>query len=194
MEHLQLALDFRHIGEERQRLFHYHVEHLGNIFPLVMNIKGLPVVARFLAHFAGNIDIRQKMHLNLDDAVAFAGLAPAALHVEAETAGLVTAHPGFRSLAEQFAHRVEQPGVGGRIRSRRATDRRLVDVDDLVDIFRATDLPMLSRTGTGSVNFLRQRLIQNFVDQGTFAGTGHSGHRREQAQRKLHIDIRQIVL
>jgi len=34
MEHLQLAPDFRRIGEERQRLFHYHVEHLGNIFPL----------------------------------------------------------------------------------------------------------------------------------------------------------------
>src|SRR3546814_2166389 len=79
------------------------------------------------------------MHLDLDQAVAFAGLAAAALDVEAEAAGLIATRARFRHAGEQFADRREQLRVGCGVRTRRPADRRLVDVDDLVELVNAVD-------------------------------------------------------
>jgi hypothetical protein len=79
------------------------------------------------------------VHLDLDDAVALAGLAAAALDVEREAARLVAARLGLRQAGEPVADRREGAGVGRRVRARRAADRRLVDVDDLVEMFEALD-------------------------------------------------------
>jgi hypothetical protein len=79
------------------------------------------------------------VHLDLDDAVALAGLAAAALDVEREAAGLVAARLGFGQAGEPVADRREGAGIGRRVRARRAADRRLVDVDDLVDMLEALD-------------------------------------------------------
>src|SRR3712207_7754737 len=54
----------------------------------------------------------------------------------------------FRSLlrlGEQLADLVEQPDVGGRVRPRRAADRRLVDGDDLVELLEAPHAAMRAR-------------------------------------------------
>ena len=158
-----------------------------------MHIQRFPVVPGAFADLAGHIHIRQKMHLYLDNAITPAGFATAALDIEAEPTGFVAAQLRLRRLAEQFAHRIEQAGVGRRIGARRATDRRLVDIDDLVDILRAANLPVRSRSGPSAVNLLRQRFIKNFIDQRALAGTGNPGHRRKHAQRKPHIDAGQIV-
>ena len=193
MQHLQFALQFRQVGKELQRFVHHHIKHLSNVFPLVMHIQRFPVVTGAFADFAGHIHIRQKVHFDLDNAITTAGLAATAFDIEAEPTGLVAAQLGLRRLAEQFAHRVKQAGVGRRIGPRRATDRRLVDVDDLVDILRAANFPVRSRSGPSAVNLLRQRFIKNFIDQRALAGTGNPGHRRKHAQRKPHIDAGQIV-
>ena len=55
--------------------------------PLVADLQRLAVVALALADVAGDVDVGQEVHLDLDDAVALAGLAAAALDVEAEAAG-----------------------------------------------------------------------------------------------------------
>ena len=49
------------------------------------------VVALATAHVARHINVRQEMHLDLDDAVALAGFATATFHVEAEAAGHIAA-------------------------------------------------------------------------------------------------------
>jgi hypothetical protein len=49
------------------------------------------------------------VHLDLDDAVALAGLAAAALDVEGEAAGLVAARLGFRQPANQSRIGVKAP-------------------------------------------------------------------------------------
>ena len=79
------------------------------------------------------------MHLDLQHAVALARLAAAALDVEGETARLVAARAAFRQFGEPVADRREQIGVGGRVGARRAADRRLVDVDDLVEQLQPLD-------------------------------------------------------
>src|SRR3954453_17555962 len=74
------------------------------------------------------------MHLDLDLAVAAADLTAPALDVEREAPGLVAAHPRLLCLGEQVADDVEQPRVGRRVRPRGAPDRRLVDLNALVEL------------------------------------------------------------
>src|SRR5690606_7069248 len=113
--------------------------HFVDVPAAIADLQRLAVVAPALAHIAGHIDIGQEVHLHADDAIALAGLAASTLHVEAEAARAIAAGAGLGHLREQLAQRREEPGVGGRIRARRAADGTLVDVDDAVDVFQALD-------------------------------------------------------
>jgi hypothetical protein len=53
---------------------------------LELDVQRLAIVAFAVAGVAGDIDIGQEVHLDLDDAIALAGLAAAALDVEREAA------------------------------------------------------------------------------------------------------------
>src|SRR5690606_31001244 len=83
--------DTRHRLEEIGGLVDRHVENVGDGFLLEGDFQRLAVVALALAGVAGDIDVGQEVHLDLDDAVALTGLAAAALDVEREAAGLVAA-------------------------------------------------------------------------------------------------------
>ena len=77
------------------RLFHRHVEHVGDRLVPVTHLQRLAVVAFALADVAGDIDVGQKVHLDLDDAVALAGFAAAALDVEREPPRQIAARLGL---------------------------------------------------------------------------------------------------
>src|SRR6185312_8288867 len=98
-----------------------------------------------LADVAGDVNVGQEVHLDLDDAVALAGLAAPALDVEGEAPGLVAARLALGQAREPFAYGRKRTRVGRRVRARRAPDRQLVDVDDLVDVF--DDLDAVVRGG-----------------------------------------------
>ena len=53
---------------------------------------------------------------------------------------------------------------------------------------------MLAGLFHGAIELLRQRAIQNVVDQRGFAGAGDAGDDGEQAERKRDVDILQIVV
>jgi hypothetical protein len=53
--------------------------------------------------------------------------------------GAVAALARHGHLGHQLADRREQAGVGGRVAARRAADRRLVDVDHLVEMLEPVD-------------------------------------------------------
>src|SRR5260370_34634753 len=91
-------------------------------------------VPRSVTDLARNVHVGQEVHLDLDDPVALARLAPPALHVEAESARLVATHLRFGQAREQLAHVCEHPRVSRWVRSRRSPDPRLVTVDPLVEI------------------------------------------------------------
>jgi hypothetical protein len=117
------------------------------------------------------------------------------MHVEAEPARLVAANLGVGRLREEAANLVEHLDVGGRIRSGRAADGRLVDVDDLVKVLRADDLAV--RAGIdffGTVQVAGELLVENVVDQGAFAATGHTGHANEPTQRQRRVNVLEIVV
>ena len=145
VQRLELGEDPRLVLEELERLGHGEVQHVGDVLPLEADLERLAVVAAPVAHVARHVDVGQEVHLDLHQAVALAGLAAAALHVEGEAAGAVAAHLRLRQLGEQVADRREEPGVGGGVGARRAADRALVDVDDLVHELEPFDPVVIAR-------------------------------------------------
>ena len=169
------------------------IEHLGDRLAAVLHVERLAVVAAALALLAGHEDVGQEVHLDGDDAVALAGLAAPALDVEREAAGPVAAGLGLGHHGEQIADEREEPGVGGRIRARRAADRRLIDLDDLVDLVHALDHLVRAGLVGGPVDLLGQRLVEDVVDERALARPAHAGDGDEQAERNPHVDVLEVV-
>ena len=122
-----MAGDRRDAGEQPQGLLDRHVEHISDGVALVVDLEGLAVVALALADLAGDVDVGQELHVDLDRAVAGAGLAAAAADVEGEPARQVAAHLGLVGGREEPPDVVEHAGVGGRVGpgcGRSATGRR----------------------------------------------------------------------
>ncbi len=194
MQRLQAALDLGDVLEELERVLDRHLEHVRDRLALEAHLERLAVVALAVALLAGHVDVGQEVHLDLDLAVAAADLAAAALHVEAEAAGLVAARPRLLGAAEQVPDLVEHARVRGRVRARRAPDRRLVDVDDLVDLIEAPHAPVRARAQLGPVQAVGHRAVEHLVDQRGLARAGHTGHAGEHAERDLRVDRLEVVL
>ena len=133
------------------------------------------------------------MHLDLDDAVALAGLAAAALDVEGEAPGLVAARLGFGQAGEPFADRREGAGIGRGVGTGRAADRRLVDVDDLVDMLEALDAVVRRGAFAGAIQLARNGPVERVDQKRRLAAAGDSRHAGEQAQRDFGRDVLQII-
>ena len=171
-----------------------HLEHFGDVLALVVHAQRVAVVALAVAHLAVDVHVGQEVHLDLDRAVARARLAAPALDVEAEPAGLVPAHLRLARLAEERADAVEDARVGRRVRARRAADRRLVDVHDLVEVVETRHPSVLAGDPTRTVQLGREHFVEDAVDQRRLARAAHPGDGGEHAERELGGDVLQIVL
>ena len=193
-ERLQLALDARDVLEEVQGVLDGHVEHLGDVLAAVGHLQRLAVVALAVADLAGHVDVGEEVHLDLDLAVALAGLAAAAAHVEGEAPRRVAAGLGLGRAGEQRADVVPQSDVGGRVRARGAPDGALVDVDDLVQLLQARDLAVGPGAAMGVVQPVGERRRQRVGDKGALAGAGDARDHGERADGHLQRDVLQVVL
>src|SRR3546814_4717199 len=88
LQGLQLVADRGHRLEELDALVDRQVENVGDRLVLDGDLQGLAVVALALADVALHVDVGQEVHLDLDDAVALAGLAAPALRSEEHTSEL----------------------------------------------------------------------------------------------------------
>ena len=176
------------------RLLDGHVQHVGDRPALEAHLERLAVVALAVALLAGHVHVGQEVHLDLDLAVAAADLAAAALDVEREPPRLVAPRARLLGARVELADVVEQPDVGGRVGARRPADRRLVDVDDLVDLVEAADAPVRAGALLGPVQPVGHRLVEHLVHQRRLARPGDPGDRAQHAQRHLHVDVAQVVL
>ena len=133
------------------------------------------------------------MHLDLDDAVSVASLATPTLDVEAEAPVAVAAHAGVRRVGKHRADEVEKSAIRRGVRSRRAPDGALVDIDHLVQRFDSVDAVVVAGPGMRAVEVAQKRLLDNLVDEARFSAAGNARHADELAQRNLHVDILEVV-
>ena len=176
----------RHRAEKLRRLLHRHLQHFVDVFALVLDLQRFAVVALPVAHIAGHVDVRQKMHFHLEHAVALAGFAAPAFDIERKASRAIAAFARRRHAGEQVADRGEEPGVGRRIGARRAPDRALIDVHHLVEKLQPVDRFVRRRFGRAAVQMLRGGVVQRVVDQRRFARAGDAGHADEQPDRQAH--------
>src|SRR5690606_35106168 len=113
-------------------------------------------------------------------------LAAPALDVEREAAGLVAALARLGGAGEEVADLGEDARVGGGVRARRAADRALVDLDDLVDVLDAGDAAVRARRRLGAVQGLGQRGPEDRVHERRLARAGGARHAGEGAERYGH--------
>src|SRR4051812_43305261 len=97
------------------------------------------VVALAAAQLALHVNVGKKIHLDASLAFASAGFAASSGHVEGETSGLVAALARFRQQSVDVTDISEDAGISGRIRAGRASNRRLVNANDLIKIFNASN-------------------------------------------------------
>ena len=126
----------------------------------------------------------QEIHFDAALAVALAGFAAAAFHIEAETAGLVAALARFGQHGVELANGRENTGVGGGIRARRAADGRLIDLHDFIDVLDAGDGAMRAGLFHRAIELRGESAVQNIVHERGFSGAGDAGDDGQQAERK----------
>ena len=107
----------------------------------------------------------------------------------------VAALPRLGRGGEQLAHRVEEPGVGREVGSRRATDRTLVDPHETVEGLepgRVVDVD-LELALLGVVGRLAEvaahELGEHLGDQRRLARPGDAGDGGEHAQRDVDREV-----
>src|SRR6266704_2856096 len=127
------------------------------------------------------------------DRERFGIVAAAALDVEAKTAWAVAALARFREHGEEVADGREYAGVSSGIRARSAADGGLVDLDDFVDLIGAQDFAMRGGRFRRAVKLLRQRAVENVIDERGFPGTGDARDNDEHAKRQIDVDFLEIV-
>src|SRR5664280_1823813 len=157
------------MGEEGQRLFARKVEHVGDGLAPEGDLQGVTVVPGPMAYLTRYVHIREKVHLDPNGSISRTCLTPSTLYIEREAPGQVT--PDLRLLGEteELADMVEDTGVGGGVGPWGPSDRRLVDLDHLVDVLYAADRTVESGHRFGSVDLMSQGSQQNVVHQGRLA-------------------------
>src|SRR5690606_5697872 len=160
---------------------------------LELHLERLAVVALAVAFLAGDVDIGQEVHLDLDQSVALARLAAAALDVEAEAAGLVAARLRLGQAGEPVADLGEGAGVGRRVGARGAADRRLVDLDHLVAVFEPGDPVVRASDDAGAVERAGGAGVERVDGEARLARAGDAGDAGEGAERDRGGDVLEVV-
>src|SRR6202044_1787621 len=148
--------------------------------------------ARAPAFFADEFDVGEELHFDGDGAVTLAGFATTAGNVERKMAGGVAAALGVGCVGEDLADRVERFQVGGRIRTRRAADGRLVDDYDIANFSVAFD-PIAELLDAASVALGGEGFIEDVVNDRRFTGAADAGDDGESFERNHQIDVLQIM-
>src|SRR5215211_3390515 len=108
------------------------------------DLERFPVEPLAVTNVTRHVHIGQELHFDAQFALSLAGFAAPTMYVKRETSGLVTAHLALREFGIQLPDLVEQTRIGTGVRTRRASDRRLVNVDDLIEMLDALDAFMIA--------------------------------------------------
>ena len=149
-------------------------------------------VAAAVALGALDEHVAQKLHLDFFKAGAATVAALALRGVEAKRPGRQLKRPGLKAGGEQFANVIERADVHGRVRARRAAQRRLIDHH------HGLERPPAGQPGQAGVRrraaeFVAQGGEQAVANECCFAGAADAGHANQAAKRDVHREVAQVV-
>src|SRR5271166_3428016 len=162
---LQLLLDLGEVLQDWQGIGDRRFQEIGDGVSLVLYRQRLVIVAFAAADLAQDIDIGEKIHLDTPLAFTLASLAASAGNVEGEAPRPITALARFRQHGIEIANLGKDAGVGCGIRPWRTPNRRLVNLDDLVDELRPSYRLVRARLLARAVKPLGQGAVQDVIDQ-----------------------------
>ena len=192
-QRIHLLADRRHRLEELLSILNRHIQHIGNRLALELDLERFTIVPRTLARLARHIHVRQKVHLDLDDAIALTGFTTSTLHVEREPPRLISARLCLRQPRKPVANRRKGPGISRRVRTRRPTNRALIDVDHLIQMLKPLDRLARRRRLPCPIQPHGRGFEQGLNRQRRLPAAGHPCHADKLAQRKLGRHILQVV-
>ena len=109
-------------------------------------------------------------------------------------AGGEAARPGIFGGGEKLPDRIEGLQIRDGIGTRRSTDGRLIDKDDVADVLRAFELSMEADAAVPVTLRTLHGCIEDVVHQRALAGSANAGNAHEQPERNLDVDLFEIVL
>ena len=133
------------------------------------------------------------MHLDLNLSVALACFAATAAHVKGETSRRVAARLRLRRTRKQRAKIIPQANVRSRVGTRRAANRRLVDIDNLIDTLDALDFLIRTHRARRTVNGIRKGRCDSVGNQGALTRSRHAGNDRKRTKLDLGGNVFEVV-
>ncbi|MBA7709009.1 hypothetical protein ES703_117916 [subsurface metagenome] len=130
----------------------------------------------------------------MDKSLATTGFTAPTLNIEGKTTRSVASHPRLRDGGKKLTNRGKGAGVGGWITTRGAPNRRLVNIDHLINMLNTDDTIAITRSFPRPIEELCQLLIQNLVNKGAFTTTRNPGDTNKPAQWNVGIYIFQVIL
>ena len=174
-----LVVYLRHVPEEVASLVHRHFKNVVNALSLVFHFQRFAVVAFAAAHFAGHIDVREKVHFYLYNAVAAAVFAPAARYVEGKSSRVIAARLCVGQFGEQLPYRREYARIRGGVGARSSAYRALVNGYHLIQIFYARDVLALHVDRARAVELCGERGLKNFAHERAFSAARNARYGNE---------------
>ena len=189
-QHLQTLGDELHLpaGLQRRVYVHGHQLRQREALPgpaLIVRAPRVPAVARAVAGGAGDVHVRQELHVQTDNAGAVAGGAAQSARVVGKVAGLVAEMPGLGGAGEDLAQFVVDVGVGGHRGAHVDADGRGVDELDLRNAGRFHGAHVLRQPAPR--NGRLQRRDEAFEDQRGLARAGYAGDDAQPPLGKFHF-------
>ena len=178
-DRLQRADHVAIVREQQSRFTHREVQHVRHVhhaglecadrLALDRHLEDLRPVALAVAVRAAQVDIGEKLHLDVLEAGAATGRTPAIAAVETELGAGVAALPRQRRDGKDFAHRIPGADVAHRVGARGLADRRLVDEHHVAQMIGAQQAVVLPRRFGRLAEVTRQCRRQHVLDQAGLA-------------------------
>src|SRR6202041_3638789 len=140
-------------------------------------------------HLASHVHIRQEIHFDSTLAVPLTGLAATALDIETKPPRLISALARFGEHRIQFSYRSEYTRIGSGIRPRSSPDGRLIDLHHLINVLDASDGAVFAGFFHGAIQILRERAVQDVVDQRGFSLPRDARNNSQQTERERNVHI-----
>ena len=184
LQHLNLVLYVGYVLEKFHGAVHRHIQHIRDAFSLEAHLEGLAVVAFAVTMFAGYVHIGQEIHLDRFVAVALAGFATTAAHVEGEASGLVPTDFRLGQSHVEGTDVGENTRISGRIRARSTTQRTLIHGHDFVNMLDSIQRIVGQRFAQRAVEMFREDGQQRVVDECALSAARHARDAGQCAQRE----------